>query len=601
MTNVSKVLHIDWSLLPNAFSKKRILKLRPSNGKFPCLIENCLHDDFESARGLRKHIDTRHPWYYFFEKEPSIKDKILEARSKRNLNRANTPSFKNAFSTEEGVGKSFLDWLKSDCGGGRGHKDALQSCRRALKFLTFATGAEESFVDDLTTRFIDTSLGSAVIVTNFLKTLQDIWGIGYSGTYNYLVSLGELQDFRKSQGVTNEILRSFSVTEVYLRRGKRNLAKKKKADYSRNLDLETLMSRNNWADINEMEKVIPFHLPRFQSIIEQCKTNPLQVAPSDLVFCTRFITAFLFLRVKCCRPMTYQYLTISMYEKCKSDGGFVDQRNFKTAKNFLFDSVLFDPSAMKIIDLYVDYCRPLLKPKSDFLLVTTSGKMCTNLCHSMILIVHSAIQKFIHPTRYRQIIETASSDLLTQEEQEIISQDQKHSSEVAKTYYKKKLSRYVAQKGKSAMEKLTGTSRVNCNDAITKVIESLNKAGQDFDLSFLSNSPLDEENDNFQNKEIVESSSKSDEGNTILSKVSDIMVNQNISTDVKEEEEVTKTLIRFTDKEDEYLNMGIKKYGPHKWSEIISDKNFSFHPTRTRDTIRVRAGSQAYKRKFSKS
>ena len=116
--------------------------------------------------------------------------------------------------------------------------------------------------------------------------MQDIWGIGYSGTYNYLVSLGELQDFRKSQGVTNEILRSFSVTEVYLR-----------------------------------------------------------------------------------------------------------------------------------------------------------------------------------------------SDLLTQEEQEIISQDQKHSSEVAKTYYKKKLSRYVAQKGKSAMEKLTGTSRVNCNDAITKVIESLNNKG----------------------------------------------------------------------------------------------------------------------------
>ena len=80
---VSKVLRIDWSSLPHALEKRRILKLRPNEGKFTCLIENCLHDDFASSRGLRKHIESRHPWYFYFDNEPSIKDKILEARSKK--------------------------------------------------------------------------------------------------------------------------------------------------------------------------------------------------------------------------------------------------------------------------------------------------------------------------------------------------------------------------------------------------------------------------------------------------------------------------------------------------------------------------------------
>ena len=140
-----------------------------------------------------------------------------------------------------------------------------------------------------------------------------------------------------------------------------------------------------------METVIPFHLPRFKAIIDLCKLNPSYVSICDLTFCTRFITTFLFLRVKCCRPMTYQYLTVSMYENCKKDGGFVDQKKFKTLKIFMFDSVLFDSDAMQIIDLYVNHCRPLLKPKTDFLLVTSKGNMCTNLCHSMIILVHSAI------------------------------------------------------------------------------------------------------------------------------------------------------------------------------------------------------------------
>ena len=50
-------------------------------------------------------------------------------------------------------------------------------------------------------------------------------------------------------------------------------------------------------------------------------------------------------------------------------------------------------------------------------------------------LVFEAIGKYIHPTRYRQIVETESSQFLTTEECQLVSEDQKHSSRVAKVHY----------------------------------------------------------------------------------------------------------------------------------------------------------------------
>ena len=55
----------------------------------------------------------------------------------------------------------------------------------------------------------------------------------------------------------------------------------------------------------------------------------------------------------------------------------------------------------------------------------------------MAILVHQAIGKYIHPTRYSQIIETASAERLSRQDQDTISEDQKHSSTVAKVFYKK--------------------------------------------------------------------------------------------------------------------------------------------------------------------
>ena len=70
--------------------------------------------------------------------------------------------------------------------------------------------------------------------------------------------------------------------------------------------------------------------------------------------------------------------------------------------------------------------------------------------------VFDATGKYIHPTRYRQIVETASHQQLTSNEQGMISEDQKHSSMVAKVHYQKRRSREVATKAHECLEKLQG-------------------------------------------------------------------------------------------------------------------------------------------------
>ena len=52
-------------------------------------------------------------------------------------------------------------------------------------------------------------------------------------------------------------------------------------------------------------------------------------------------------------------------------------------------------------------------------------------------LVFDATGKYVHPTCYRQIVETASTRHLSNSAQSTISEDQKRSSVVAKVHYQK--------------------------------------------------------------------------------------------------------------------------------------------------------------------
>ena len=119
--------------------------------------------------------------------------------------------------------------------------------------------------------------------------------------------------------------------------------------WKNNLDIDTLESKRSWATLKELQLVLPYHLPRYKVIVENCKTCTSLVSPSDLTFATRFIATFLFLKIKATRPMTYQYLTVEMFEHAKTTGGYIDQKLFKTTGTYGFDSIILDNISMKVI------------------------------------------------------------------------------------------------------------------------------------------------------------------------------------------------------------------------------------------------------------
>lgn len=77
-----------------------------------------------------------------------------------------------------------------------------------------------------------------------------------------------------------------------------------------------------------------------------------------------------------------------------------------------------------------------MKPTCDFVVVT--------------------IGKYVHPTPYRQTVETVSSNILSSNAQGTISEDQKHSSVVARMHYQKQRSLEVATKAHEYLETLCG-------------------------------------------------------------------------------------------------------------------------------------------------
>ena len=126
--------------------------------------------------------------------------------------------------------------------------------------------------------------------------------------------------------------------------------------------------------------------------------------------------------------MTYQYLTVEMVKAAKANGGFIDQKTFKTAVKYGFDSVILTDTSMQILDGYIKFVRPLLKPHFDFVLVTKNGSQRNKLGNEMSKFVFDAIGKLVHPTRYRQIVETQSLHALDDKDHQVLSEDQKHSS-----------------------------------------------------------------------------------------------------------------------------------------------------------------------------
>ena len=588
---------------------------------------------YKSQRGLRKHIDSTHTWYYYFNEQPTVSRDEAMVKEKYRLK---CPTHKiPAFSLQEGIGNQFMKWLSTPCGGGKCNMEGKQIGRRAMKFLKGSMGEEEE--ESVSEGYADCCLGSPSIIMNFLKVITEDWEISSSGALNYMKAIGDLMDFRKSCGVSDEVLRSFAVSEVYIRRGKANLSKRKRMEYARNLQLETLIARDSWATIEDMEKVIPYHTPTYKSILDICQQSDASPTISQLAFATRFIATFLFLRVKCTRPMSYQYLTLNMVEEAKVNGGFVDQTAFKTHERYTFDTLMLSEDVLKILYTYKKHIRPLCHPTCDFFLVTTKGTQYAALCTAMSLLVHEAIGKYVNPTRYRQIVETESSELLNDKERDAISKDQKHSSYVAKRVYQKKLSREVAVDGRACMQKIAGKGRDDHTSAFAssltediltsedtngeksacspnlackatdEVVTNADTVILEEDDVTVHDTPLHEttveieDDNNTAEKECGRDTHADFTNNFPISRISPLNADLEIKKEEAEEQVRDGLSIkRFTPTEDKYLKAGVHKYGKSSWSKILRDKEYNFTASRTRDSLRMRAKTLGILKKDTK-
>ena len=305
---MSKKLKIDWPSIAGSFDQKRKLQLKPSQDViYKCPVVYCDHEGFNTERGCRKHIHSRHGWYLYFDEKPDVpkaleKEIISQALVKNNKCRSReVPTLPK----DSEFAKDFRKWLTSMTGGSRPENQANQIVSRSLKFLKAATNDDFSSTESTDSTVIDFYLGSGRNISDFIEKLQFNTGMGHSALIGYINALCDLIDYRKYQGVSSQILQNFSVVEMLMRKAQKCVSKKMRIQWNSQLDIDSLERKGHWATMENLQSVIPFHLEHYKSTLNTCHKFPSTVTSTDLTFTTRFVAVYLFLNVKGTRPMTY--------------------------------------------------------------------------------------------------------------------------------------------------------------------------------------------------------------------------------------------------------------------------------------------------------
>ena len=64
---------VNWKSVEGASVKPRRLHLvKGSDGLDHCPVTGCEHEGFASKRGCRKHVKTKHGWYYYFDEKHTV-------------------------------------------------------------------------------------------------------------------------------------------------------------------------------------------------------------------------------------------------------------------------------------------------------------------------------------------------------------------------------------------------------------------------------------------------------------------------------------------------------------------------------------------------
>ena len=219
-------------------------------------------------------------------------------------------------------------------------------------------------------------------------------------------------------------------------------------------------------------------------------------------------------------------------------------------------------------------------PKCNFILIRKKGCQLSRLSDAMGKLVFNAIGKYIHLTLYRQIIETESSETLDTTEQEWISEDQKHSSHVAKIHYRKKRSRDVALKGQQCLKKLKGPEGEMVDKQLMSLVIEDDEDGSDPDDIFITQSKI---------KDVEQSDDSTTFSVPLEAKTNNAVLTHDTRFDEKPASRKQKLRLFFTPEEDSALQQGIWKYGFENWQKMLNDKEPHSQKERTQDAMKKRA------------
>ena len=127
-----------WKDAIGANKKPKRLKLLPHNGLFICPVAYCESEPYRSKRGCRKHVFTKHGWYYYFEENPDIAKVLPEFRAGTNnyqlpkrVKTSKVPLFLKTCM----VGLNFKKMFQSLGGEGKGESQADQLLCKVFEVL----------------------------------------------------------------------------------------------------------------------------------------------------------------------------------------------------------------------------------------------------------------------------------------------------------------------------------------------------------------------------------------------------------------------------------------------------------------------------------
>ena len=179
---------------------KRLKLVADSDGFFVCPIVNCDSEKYRSIRGCRKHVFSKHGWFYYFDEKPdissvfpSLNTRVSSYKPQKRVRTSNMPMFVKTSI----IGQNFKKWLKSPGGGGKSETQADQVMCKNLKYLKYCC-SDVAPTWEVRESVVDYCLGSLTMLSDFVESLQGEWKMGYSGIIGYMNSVGHMLDYRRS-------------------------------------------------------------------------------------------------------------------------------------------------------------------------------------------------------------------------------------------------------------------------------------------------------------------------------------------------------------------------------------------------------------------